>query len=74
MVLLLPYKTSCESLMRMAGHCCTTVLEPHKEVDILSSFVIVSEGVYETLIAVEISSISSKVMQLLQKYVDVKTQ
>ena len=37
MVLLLPYKTSSESLMRMARHCCRTVLEPHKEVDMLSS-------------------------------------
>ena len=64
MVSLLPYKTNSELLVRMAGHCCRTVLEPHKEVDMFSSFVIVCEGVDKTLIAMEISNILSKAVQV----------
>jgi len=62
MALLHHYEISSKSLMQM--EVCRTVLEPHKEVDLLSSYIIVSGGIGVDLIGVNINSILSKGVQV----------
>lgn len=58
------YEISSESLMKMGGHCCRAVLEPHKEVDLLSSFITVAKEASPDLIAVDVKNIVSKAARI----------
>jgi len=58
------YETSSESLMKISGHCCRAVLEPHKEVDLLSSFITIPGEGSPDLIAVNLDNIVSKAVHI----------
>jgi len=62
--LLYSFQTSTNSLMQIAGNCCRASLEPYKEVDLLSSFIILPGGISKDLISVSIDKIIAKAVQV----------